>query len=238
MLADILIKSVLASFAGAVLSLDRTAALQIMVSRPLVAGPVIGYLMGNPGAGLLVGATLELLFIGDLPVGAYIPVHETGLTVLVTALTVTALKAAGPAASGALRAMIFIPVTLVVSIPVSKIYQKADTLTRRFNSRFYYEAALSLASGEPVSLVKANLKGLAPFFLMNLISLLITVVPMTLAAGLIFSYITLPWFLYPAFAGCVIVGMASAFNVVYADRSLLIFSASGVAAAVAWAVAG
>ncbi|MBI5810756.1 MAG: hypothetical protein HZB21_06180, partial [Deltaproteobacteria bacterium] len=37
-----------ASLAGAVLSLDRTAAFQLMVSRPIVAAPVIGYLLGGP----------------------------------------------------------------------------------------------------------------------------------------------------------------------------------------------
>ena len=50
------------------LGLDRTAALQIMISRPLVAGPLVGLLLGDALTGLTVGMLLELLWLCRMPV--------------------------------------------------------------------------------------------------------------------------------------------------------------------------
>jgi len=66
---DLLIDSFTAAVLGAVLSIDRTAAIQAMVSRPIVTAPVVGWALGNTGAGLVAGAVIELLLIGDLPWG-------------------------------------------------------------------------------------------------------------------------------------------------------------------------
>ena len=96
MFLDIFTSSVIAGLAGGVLSLDRTAAFQSMVSRPLVTGPVMGLFLGDVGVGLSVGVLLELIYMADRPVGSYVPVHETGLTVVVTAVSVALLKAMAP----------------------------------------------------------------------------------------------------------------------------------------------
>jgi mannose/fructose/N-acetylgalactosamine-specific phosphotransferase system component IIC len=40
-----------------------------MVSRPLVAGVLAGWVIGDPMSGLWVGGLLELLLLSDLPVG-------------------------------------------------------------------------------------------------------------------------------------------------------------------------
>ncbi|MBD3348192.1 MAG: hypothetical protein GF400_03215, partial [Candidatus Eisenbacteria bacterium] len=60
---------VLAGLAG-LLAIDATAALQIMVSQPLVAGALAGAACGDPGTGLVIGAVLQLIWLGALPVGA------------------------------------------------------------------------------------------------------------------------------------------------------------------------
>jgi PTS system mannose-specific IIC component len=55
---------------GAVLGLDVVSFPQAMLSRPLVGATLAGALAGEPGAGLLVGAVLELFALETLPVGA------------------------------------------------------------------------------------------------------------------------------------------------------------------------
>ncbi|MBI5344047.1 MAG: PTS sugar transporter subunit IIC [Deltaproteobacteria bacterium] len=233
-----------ASLAGAVLSLDRTAAFQVMVSRPIVAAPIIGYLLGGPEAGLLAGITLELLFIGDPPVGAHVPVHETGLSVLVTVLTIAFLEVSGTGGNDAARrgvvtAMPALTVALMIGIPVSLLYQKADTLARRVNIRFYRRASAALESGRPVCLMRENLKGLLSFFAASAISLFITVLPLTYAVRIVFSGVTLHiGHLYPAFAGCLILGAASAYNAASAGRGAIIFTASGIAVTAIEVIAG
>ena len=53
----------------AALELDATLIAQTLLSRPLVAGAVMGVLLGRAQAGALFGASYELLGLCDLPVG-------------------------------------------------------------------------------------------------------------------------------------------------------------------------
>ena len=239
MLESVLAKAVLLSLVGGVLSLDKTAAFQTGVSRPIVVGPLTGYLLGDAGAGLMVGVLLELLLIGNLPVGKYVPVHETGLAILVTAVTITAFgpSAGGsPGQAGLFGAARLMPAALLVSIPVSRIYQKADALTRGFNRRFFDSAAAALESGRPVNLVRENMKGLVPFFLTSAIALFITIIPLMAAASLVPTYApeAAGRFLYPALAGCAVLGIAAALNAVYTPKSVYLFSASGIVVSIIW----
>jgi mannose/fructose/N-acetylgalactosamine-specific phosphotransferase system component IIC len=55
---------------GAVVGLDIASWAQAMISRPIVAGPVAGLLLGDPEAGFWAGAVLEVLSLRQLPVGA------------------------------------------------------------------------------------------------------------------------------------------------------------------------
>lgn len=55
---------------GAVLGLDVVSFPQAMISRPLVAATAAAALLGEPGRGLLVGATLEMFALETLPFGA------------------------------------------------------------------------------------------------------------------------------------------------------------------------
>jgi len=61
---------VVLSLLGGALSVDATAALQVMLSQPLVAGCIAGVAVGDPFLGLVVGSTLQLVWLGVLPVGA------------------------------------------------------------------------------------------------------------------------------------------------------------------------
>jgi mannose/fructose/N-acetylgalactosamine-specific phosphotransferase system component IIC len=241
-----------------------------MVSRPIVTAPLIGWIMGNAGAGLVIGVVLELLFIGDLPVGKYVPVHETGLSILSTAMALTALGsfgagsavgAGGPGVGGEgvvavggaaasaglyglnLDVLPLIPVVLLVALPASYLYQRADHFVRVLNRRFFLSAEAALLGGRPVNLVLENLKGLLTFFVVNAVVLFFTVAPLMYASKVLSEVLpgalpeVPPGAFYIAFAGCVAIGVAAAFNVVFTKRSAYIFPASAVIAALAFFVA-
>ena len=53
---------------GFVVGMDTTAAFQIMVSQPLVACTLLGWMVGDPVTGALVGVVTQLLWMGKLPV--------------------------------------------------------------------------------------------------------------------------------------------------------------------------
>lgn len=55
---------------GTVVGLDLASVLQGLLNRPLVAGAVTGVILGDPVAGLRIGAALELFALDVLPVGA------------------------------------------------------------------------------------------------------------------------------------------------------------------------
>lgn len=54
---------------GGLLALDGTTVGQLMVSRPIVAGTLAGWVLGVPGAGFAVGAILEVYLLVSFPVG-------------------------------------------------------------------------------------------------------------------------------------------------------------------------
>jgi PTS system mannose-specific IIC component len=56
--------------AGGIVGLDATSFPQAMISRPLVAGPLAGMVLGVPIEGAMLGAFLEIFNLGILPIGA------------------------------------------------------------------------------------------------------------------------------------------------------------------------
>ena len=242
MIANMLAHSMIVSVTGGALLLDRTAAFQTMVSRPLVAAPLIGWVLGNPLMGLAIGVVLEIIFIGDPPVGSHIPVNETALAVVITSVTATALDAGGSPGLHEVRyfgitgALLLLPPLLLVVVPLNMIYQRADALTRRLNAGFFYAAARSLEEGVPVSLMKENLKGLLLFFLTGTAAMFITIFPLTIAASYFGAFLAMPFFFSFALAGCLILGIAAALNAVCTDRSLIIFITACMGAIILWIV--
>lgn len=69
-LLSFLVSAVLVALLGGLLGLDMVSFPQIMLSRPLVSATIGAAFVGRPGAGLLIGAVLELIALETLPFGA------------------------------------------------------------------------------------------------------------------------------------------------------------------------
>jgi PTS system mannose-specific IIC component len=98
------------SLVGGILCLDRVF-LQFMVSRPIVAAPLVGFLLGDIYTGLIAGAFVELFWIDRLPIGLYIPPNDTITAILIAASSVEAGRAIGGVTPGltALSVLAFVP---------------------------------------------------------------------------------------------------------------------------------
>ena len=59
------------------------------IQRPIVLGPLVGLVLGDLETGLIIGANLELLFMGAISVGAYIPPDVITGGVLATAFAIS-----------------------------------------------------------------------------------------------------------------------------------------------------
>ena len=140
------------------LGLDRTAALQIMVSRPLIAGPLVGLLLGDVLTGLTVGMLLELLWLCRMPVGASIPHDDTQVTVGATTLAIALSGTAGKGVGLTLCA-------LLVALPLGKIGQVVERTVRARNQLLPAAAQRALQHGDLPGVERLHLFGLGNFAL-------------------------------------------------------------------------
>lgn len=118
----------LATALGGAIYLDRTAAFQLMLHRPLVVASLMGAIFGNFAAGAQVGAVLELLYIARLPVGASIPPDDTGAAVFGGAAAAVASSSIG------LDPGSFVAI-LLLSVLCAEFGKYADRFVRRMNGR-------------------------------------------------------------------------------------------------------
>lgn len=58
---------------GSIMLLDKFAFGEFGVSQPIMAGTLLGAVFGDIPSGILVGAGLQLIFLGGLPIGRDIP---------------------------------------------------------------------------------------------------------------------------------------------------------------------
>ncbi len=150
---DLLLGALIALLCG----LDRVAVLQIMISRPLVAAPLTGMLLGQPLIGLQVGIMMELLWLARLPVGAAIPPDDTQVSIAATVLAVTVARMF--ASSGPEPALF----CLLVTLPLGKLGQYFDHRARRFNDHLPELAELAIERGSLRGAERQHLKGLLSF---------------------------------------------------------------------------
>jgi mannose/fructose/N-acetylgalactosamine-specific phosphotransferase system component IIC len=139
---------------GGVLVLDRTALLQSMASRPLVASSLAGHVLGAPALGLLCGCLLELLWLMELPVGASIPPNDTLAALLAVAFAVAASPAWGLPARAALG--------VFLALPFGYLGRVVDVFVRRWNGRLLAMARQAAAEGRGPA--AAHFAGALAFF--------------------------------------------------------------------------
>ena len=123
--ADLLVICLLAAF----LSIDVRTIGGTMLSRPLVVAPLTGFLMGDAKTGFLVAYFIELVWVGMLPVGAYLPVEVLPVTVVSVYLASTYIAALGNSSES------IIMFCIIISIPVGFMSRWLESHIRELNSR-------------------------------------------------------------------------------------------------------
>ena len=101
----LLVLAAIAAVLSGLAAVERKGAFQLMLSRPLVLAPVLGWLLGDAHGGLLLGVPLELLFLGGGNLGGNLPDNESLLAGALTAMVIPAGMAAGTGVDGPLAAM-------------------------------------------------------------------------------------------------------------------------------------
>jgi PTS system mannose-specific IIC component len=214
------------SLIAVVLGLDRTAAFQFMLSRPIVAGPLTGLVLGDAWSGLQIGALVELLWLGRLPVGAAIPPDDTQVTVAATVLSVAAVSQF----DGFFIAWGFF--CLLVAMPFGKLGQVFDRFVREHNTELLRRAEKGVAAGQTHAIEKWHLLGLVHFALASLLAYVGIVVPgwiviHLIGLDLLGTVAQMKGWLLLAFP---LVGTATILATINVSRAVTLFSASFITA--------
>ena len=216
-----------------VCGLDRTAALQIMISRPIVAAPLIGWLLGDVGVGLEIGLMVELLWLARLPVGAAIPPDDTQVSVAATVLAISLGHMLG------YRGLEYQLLCLLIAIPLGKFGQFFDRLARHYNGRKVALTDKYLEQGRFRAMERTHRLGLISFALAALGTYLTI-----LCGGFLLIPTLAPILLAPLAStgewlrlALPLVGIAVILGTINVNRALTLFGASfGMAFLLMWLV--
>ena len=148
-----------AGLVAGLLAVERKGALQLMLSRPIVLAPVLGYVLGDADGGLMLGVPLELLTLGGVSLGASIPENEAALAGALTALVVPAGLRLGSGVDEPIAAL-----GLLLLAPMGLVGQKLERFAEGRNVRLADRALARLEAGDP-SGPRLNLRGLILPFL-------------------------------------------------------------------------
>ncbi len=132
LLFSMLLDAITVAVVGGIICLDRIL-LQVMLSRPVVVGPIIGFILGDPYTGLISGALIELLWIDRLPVGVYVPPNDSIVAVLAVAGSIVTGRELGhlPRELIALSILLFIPFGILGQKMEVSIMRSNDILSRK-----------------------------------------------------------------------------------------------------------
>jgi len=222
-------KVMMVSLAGGVLCLDRIF-IQMMISRPVVAGPLVGWILNDPYTGLLCGALIELLWIDRLPIGTYVPPNGTITTVIITA---AAIIAGGHLGQPSRELTVF---ALLAFLPLGYAGQRLDTWIIRSNDTLA-KKAVSLADGADVrGIERQHLKALIKSFIL---SVLFTFIAVTVGSWVLIEvFAVLPPFVHRAltlsYFFIPLLGIAVALTTVKRKGAISLFCAIFVAILIIW----
>lgn len=150
---------------GTLVGLDLVSVPQAMISRPLVAGTVAGWLVGDVEAGLRVGVLFELFALDVLPVGAVRYPDYGPATIAAVAL--------GAGAPWELGLGLSVALGLVLAVFGGWSLQ----VVRRWNARAIQRRAAALAAGESSAIRRLQYGGLlrdgARGFILTLLGLIL-----------------------------------------------------------------
>jgi PTS system mannose-specific IIC component len=134
----------------------------LTMNKPLVAGAVVGIILGNPVQGAIIGATIQMIYLGWMSVGGSQPSDPALAGTLGTAL--------------ALASNLEIPVALTLSVPLGMLGLLVWVGRNTVNSLIMHLAAKPTRKADIKGIWRVNVLAPQP------VLLLMTALPVGLAA--------------------------------------------------------
>ncbi|MDI6726273.1 MAG: PTS sugar transporter subunit IIC [Smithellaceae bacterium] len=219
-----MVKYLMIAFVGGILCLDRTA-VQLLISRPIVAAPILGAILGDPVTGLIIGSFLELLWINRVSVGGYIPPDDTLAAVVITGVTIIVSGRLGFVSAE------LISLSFIIFLPVALLGQRAQSLIIKSNDRLAELAEQAAEKPDIRMLELLHLRGLAKAFLVP--AFLIMILTLSGVEILHAAYRSLPSWSYDglrlSYYLLPLIGVAAGLNMIKLKRAVPVFAALSLA---------
>ncbi len=142
-----LVKSLLVAIWAGICAMDMFGP-QVSLWRPLFAGSITGLLLGDFTQGMIIAATLELMWLGVVGVGAYVPPDVVAGSILGTAFGILSGK-------GAVAGV-------AIAVPVAVVSQQLDILFRTGTIALSHKSDKAAELGDFDKMDKYHLYGI-PF---------------------------------------------------------------------------
>ena len=202
--------------------LDRVAMLQIMISRPIVAAPLVALVLGEPLVGLQIGVMVELLWLARLPVGAAVPPDDTQVAIASTVLAIIlgqTLNASG------MELQLF---CLLIALPLGKFGQYFDRYARQYNVRLVKQVDSALDRGSLLAAELQHLRGLTSFSLAAVSTYIVIMLGGLLVIPLLWPFVQNPLSYSSAWIQLALplVGIAVILGTINVSRAITLFCAS------------
>jgi len=154
------------SLLGGILGLDRVV-MQVMLSRPIVAAPLVGLMLGDVYTGLTAGALLELFWIDRLPIGTCVPPNDFLVAVLVASASIITGQKLGHVSRELLA------FSLLLYIPCGYLGEKMDSFIIKSNDALSEGALRDAEKADIGGIFRKHLAGLAKTFISHAMFILI-----------------------------------------------------------------
>jgi PTS system mannose-specific IIC component len=139
---------------GGLLVVERNAFLQAGLARPLVACTLLGTCLGQTLAGVVVGAPLELFFLGAAHLGAALSDHETLASCAVSSAAAVACEELGR------FSLVGCTLALLALLPFGLIGRATDGLDNRVRQHFADKAVVLMDEGRYRDALRMNWRAL------------------------------------------------------------------------------
>jgi len=161
-------KTMIVSLAGGILCLDRIS-LQVMISRPIVAGPLTGWMLNDPFTGFICGAMIELIWMDRIPIGTYVPPNDTMAAVIITAVTIMTGGRLGHTSRE------LIAFAMLAFLPLGYAGQQLDLWIIRSNDRLAKDAVALADRADVRGIERKHLEAVAKSFVLSVIFILVSI---------------------------------------------------------------
>lgn len=149
-----MIESILLGLVAFLAAIDEYTFGASMMGRPLFTGPLVGMILGDIETGIVIGATLEAMFMGSIMVGSATPPEVYASSVLGTAIAIQSGQGVGTAVALALPLSIFLQMwrNFAYAMPITFFNNRIEEALEQQNfskAQWYHYTALPLIVGVP-----------------------------------------------------------------------------------------